>query len=131
MVTMNSMEQMGNQMDIEGEIAAARARVNEQVAQAAARREQLREASDTLRSLTASARSPRGDVIVVAGADGRIVDVTLSRDAEINPSLGRVITATIAAAQSNARAAAADFAANKFGEDSPLASELRRDPQGA
>lgn len=108
-------------------LEAARARVRAQTAQARAAAADAGRMADDVRGATATAVSIGREVRVVARAGGavervEIADGALDLDA---PTLSRVVTATVQAAQRDAADTALRRMAESVGEDSPLLAATR------
>lgn len=116
-------------MDYAAEVEAARAKVQQQFDEARTRHALLRSAIDGAEGATGTARSARGEVTVVAGADGTIRSVVLAEANVPASTLGPLVTRTIAEAQQAARDAAADRIADAVGEDASIVAQLRT-PRG-
>lgn len=115
--------------DYAAEVEAARAKVQQQFDAARTRHALLRSAIDGAEGATGTARSSRGEVTVIAGADGTIRSVVFA-DAHVPAStLGPLVTGTIAEAQQAAREAAADRIAEAVGDDASIVTQLRT-PRG-
>jgi len=115
--------------DYAAEVEAARAKVQQQFDAARTRHALLRSAIDGAEGATGTARSSRGEVTVIAGADGTIRSVVFA-DAHVPAStLGPLVTRTIAEAQQAAREAAADRIAEAVGDDASIVTQLRT-PRG-
>jgi len=85
--------------------------------------------ADEVDSITAEARSARGEVTVRAGVGGRVRLISFGFEAErlTLHALGHLTTQTIAEAQHAAMARLADRGAELFGVESDIALSLRRD----
>lgn len=111
--------------DIDERIEGALARLDAEVARARSSHDALTANLTQLRSIEATVRSPRGECSVTARADGTIVQVRLDPRADPGPGLEKLLTATVALAQGEARHAAADRAEIVLGQDAPLARDIR------
>ncbi len=111
--------------DMTEQVAAARERVYSQVESARARHNALRSAIDEVRGLTATVRSPRGEVSVTAAMSGAVTDVTVLHDDLDARTLSAVLTKTVAAAQQAVRDQAADRMSEVAGADSTIIADLR------
>ena len=111
--------------DMTEPVAAARERVYSQVESARARHNALRSAIDEVRGLTATVRSPRGEVSVTAAMSGAVTDVTVLHDDLDARTLSAVLTNTVAAAQQAVRDQAADRMSEVAGADSTIIADLR------
>ena len=111
--------------DMTEQVAAARERVYSQVESARARHNALRSAIDEVRGLTATVRSPRGEVSVTAAMSGAVTDVTVLHDDLDARTLSAVLTNTVAAAQQAVRDQAADRMSEVAGADSTIIADLR------
>ncbi|MBC9927491.1 MULTISPECIES: YbaB/EbfC family nucleoid-associated protein [unclassified Leucobacter] len=114
-------------------IEATRQRVAAQVAEAQARKENIDHLADQIENATETARSPRGEVAVVAAPSGRVLSVTLGESAaSIAPAdLSKLITSTIAQAQRAAAMVAVRLSSDALGEASPLVEQLEREAEAA
>ena len=110
-----------------GDPDAAIARVEAQVAQAQENARRAERLQAEIGSLSAIARSARGEVTATVGAAGRLVSLDLGDDAmELEPrALAHLITATVHEAHGRAAARAVEATAEAFGEDSPVTARLR------
>ncbi len=115
--------------DYAAEVEAARAKVQQQFDAARTRHALLRSAIDGAEGATGTARSSRGEVTVVAGADGTIRSVVFADTHVPATTLGPLVTRTIAEAQQAAREAAADRIAEAVGDDASIVTQLRA-PRG-
>lgn len=114
-------------------VGAARAKIDALVAEAELRKDATKNLTEELRAVSAQARSPRGEVSVVAQPSGRIESVQFAESAEeLRASdLTRLVTATIAEAQHRAALAALEMSAQVLGEDSPAFEQLRAEALAA
>lgn len=114
-------------------LEATRQRVAAQVAEAHARKENIDRLAEQIEQATETARSPRGEVTVVAAPSGRVISVKLAESAaSITPAdLAALITSTIAQAQHAAAMAAVRLSSATLGESSPLALQLEREAEAA
>lgn len=108
-------------------VEAARAKIDALVAEAESRKDATKNLADELHAVSAQARSPRGEVMVVAQPSGRIESVIFAVSAEElgAAELTRLTTLTIAEAQHKAALAALELSARTLGEDSPAFEQLR------
>lgn len=111
--------------DISEQVQAARERVYGQVEAARARHSALREAIDEVRTLTATVRSPRGEVSVTAAMSGAVTDVRVHHDDLDARTLSTLLTQTVARAQQAVRDQAADRMTAVAGADSTIIADLR------
>ena len=109
------------------DLAQARARVRAQLDASRARNAAVNTLAASVASITATARSARGEVTVTARPDGTITDVVLAPGALDGraDALGRLVTATIAEAQRTAAQLALEAAADTLGSDSAFVAGLR------
>lgn len=112
---------------------AARARLDAISARAHANTLSATVVADEARTAAASARSPRGEVVVTARAGGVISAVEFSQAAlDLGAAaLGRITAETIAEAQHAAATRFADRAAEEFVGNPELAAELRAEAEQA
>ena len=89
-------------------VEAARAKVDAQIAAAEARRFGIDQLAEEVATLTATARSPQGEVTAEAQSGGRIVQVSVTETAVQLSAirLSQLLTETIAQAQRKAALAA-------------------------
>jgi pyruvate/2-oxoglutarate dehydrogenase complex dihydrolipoamide acyltransferase (E2) component len=81
------------------------------------RAEAIAKLNSRTRTISATARSPRGEVTVTATADGTVTDVHLSQGTRLPVNqLAALIVPTIAAAQQAAARAAIDLAQETLGD---------------
>ena len=111
--------------DITDQVQAARERVHGQIEDARARHTALREAINEVRGLTATVRSPRGEVSVTAAMSGAVTDVRVLHDDLDARTLSALLTQTVAAAQQAVRDQAADRMTEVAGADSSIIADLR------
>ena len=111
--------------DITEQVQAARERVYGQIEDARARHTALREAINEVRGLTATVRSPRGEVSVTAAMSGAVTDVRVLHDDLDARTLSALLTQTVAAAQQAVRDQAADRMTEVAGADSSIIADLR------
>ncbi|MGF3052666.1 YbaB/EbfC family nucleoid-associated protein [Microbacterium sp. YY-03] len=111
--------------DITEQVQAARERVYGQIEDARARHTALREAINEVRGLTATVRSPRGEVSVTAAMSGAVTDVRVLHDDLDARTLSALLTQTVAAAQQAVREQAADRMMEVAGADSSIIADLR------
>ncbi len=111
--------------DITEQVQAARERVYGQIEDARARHTALREAINEVRGLTATVRSPRGEVSVTAAMSGAVTDVRVLHDDLDARTLSALLTQTVAAAQQAVREQAADRMTEVAGADSSIIADLR------
>lgn len=111
------------------ELEAARAQIHADAQAFRDRRDQLDELAQSIEAVTATARSPRGEVTVTAAPSGVVLSVVFSDDALSSgrSSLERLVLQTITQAQRAAADEAARLTAETMGPDSALASEMARD----
>jgi DNA-binding protein YbaB len=104
-----------------------RATVEAQVAEAAARTAAVDALADRLASTTATVRSLRGEVEVVAEPSGAVRSVRIADDAlELYAAdLGRLVTETIARAQREAADRALAAAEDALGSGDGVVAQLR------
>lgn len=114
-------------------IEGARAHVAAQVAAAEARKMAVDQLVDDVRDTTATAKSARGEVTVVAAPTGRVVSLLLTESStELRaPELAKLITDTIASAQHAAAMLAVTLASNALDPSSPLVVQLRAEATAA
>lgn len=119
--------------DAQEAAAAALAKIDAQVAAAEARRAGLDQLAEEIATLTATARSPQGEVTAEAQSSGRIVQVSVT-EAAVKLSatrLSQLLTETVAEAQRKAALAAVECSARVLGEESPLVGQLRTEAEAA
>jgi DNA-binding protein YbaB len=111
------------------DLGSARARIRQQVAEARQQTAVVEALADQITTLTATARSPRGEISVTSTASAVITDVTVTAAAlELRPdALGRLVSATIASAQRAAAELALAAAEESLGADSGFVAGLRAD----
>lgn len=114
-------------------VEAARAKVDAQIAAAEARRFGIDQLAEEVATLTATARSPQGEVTAEAQSGGRIVQVSVTETAVQLSAirLSQLLTETIAEAQRKAALAAVERSARVLGEESPLVGQLRTEAEAA
>lgn len=124
---------MTNMDDALNAAAAALAKVDAQVAAAEARRAGMDQLAGEIATLTATVRSPQGEVSVEAQSSGRIVQVAVTEGALKLSAirLSQLVTETVAEAQRKAALAAVDRSARVLGEESPLVGQLRSEAEVA
>lgn len=124
---------MTNMDDAQNAAAAALAKVDAQVAAAEARRAGMDQLAGEIATLTATVRSPQGEVSVEAQSSGRIVQVAVTEGALKLSAirLSQLVTETVAEAQRKAALAAVDRSARVLGEESPLVGQLRSEAEAA
>ncbi|WP_187240563.1 YbaB/EbfC family nucleoid-associated protein [Microbacterium mitrae] len=111
--------------DITEQVAAARERVYGQVEAARARHNALRTAISEVRGLTATVKSPRGEVSVTAAMSGAVTEVRVLHEDLDARTLSAILTQTVAAAQQAVRDQAADRMTEVAGADSNIIADLR------
>jgi len=119
--------------DFFADFDAAQARIEAIAAQARANTVHASRIADDVRTATATARSPRGEISVVSRVGGVIASVEYSDAAfDLAPgALARITVETIARAQHAASVQFADRASDELGADSALADGLRADAERA
>lgn len=108
-------------------VEAARAKIDALVAEAEARKDGFGHLAEELKAVSATARSPQGEVTVVAQPSGRIVAVQFTEAAErLRASqLSHLVSETIASAQHQAALAALKLSGPVFGEESLAFDQMR------
>ena len=124
---------MTDMNDPMAQFAAAQARITAITEQARANTASASRVAEEARTAEASARSPRGEVVVTARAGGVVSGIefspaSLQLDAA---ALGRITVATIAQAQHEAATRFAERASEEFASSPELARELRADAEKA
>lgn len=107
----------------------ARRQLDDIVKQARENQARAHALASDVETLTAEARSPRGEVTVRAGVGGRVDAIVFGAGAESLDliALGRLTVQTIAQAQHAAMARLADRSDELFGAESDIAQSMRRD----
>jgi len=113
--------------DAVAQLELARTRMHAQADAARQRRDALSGLTEELEAARGTARSARGEVVVIARATGAVDEIRFSRDVESLDvdALGRMTVATIASAQRAATAEAARLVENALGDGNPQAAEFR------
>lgn len=121
-----------NDLNMEA-LEEARSQVAAQVAAAEARKEAIDQLVAGVRDTSETAKSPRGEVTVVAAPTGRIISLTLGEpSASLSiVELSKLITDTIANAQHAAAMAAVQLSAETLDPQSPLVVQLRAEAEAA
>lgn len=124
---------MSPENDAHEAAAAALAKVDAQVAEAEARRAGIDQLAGEIATLTATARSPQGEVSVEAQSGGRVLRVAVTeRGAQLSAArLSQLLTDTVADAQRKAALAAVDRSAQVLGTESPFVGQLRAEASEA